>query len=289
MRELKISANPAHDKARLGDYLKGQLGFSASLVRKVKYGNVYLNGKAATMRDEVTSGDSILVCFPEEASEGIAPLDIPLEILYEDDCILAVNKPVDMPVHPSRGNHLPTLANAVLHYMKPPFVFRAVNRLDRDTSGIVVIAKDAYTAERLGCFMRQRRFEKIYLAIVTGIPAERTGRISAPIERMAPDSIKRTVRPDGKEAITDYEVIGVTEAGDAICRLHLHTGRTHQIRVHMAYIGHPLYSDFLYGKQIGSENYRLHCTSITFPHPVTEQPITISSEPDFLSPWNRYQ
>ena len=151
MRELKISANPAHDKARLGDYLQGQLGFSASLVRKVKYGNVYLNGKAATMRDEVTSGDSILVCFPEEASEGIAPLDIPLEILYEDDCILAVNKPVDMPVHPSRGNHLPTLANAVLHYMKPPFVFRAVNRLDRDTSGIVVIAKDAYTAERLGC------------------------------------------------------------------------------------------------------------------------------------------
>ena len=259
---------------KISDYMKSKLGFSSSLITKVKYGGVSLNGETVTMRATVRTGDEIQVAFPKEESENIEPINIPFDILYEDENILAVNKPKDIPTHPSRGNNLPTLANAVAAYMGKNFVFRAINRLDRGTSGIVIIAKNSYSAARLGKAMKERKINKTYIAKISGVPNLKEGRINAPIAREKEGELKRVVREDGKQAITDYKVMSITSDGNSICEVKLHTGRTHQIRVHMAYIGHPLVGDFLYGVE-GENGYSLTCSEISLPHPITSDIITI--------------
>lgn len=274
MERMLFTVDDINGEMKISDYLKSKLGFSSSLITKVKYGGVSLNEKVVTMRAAVNIGDKISVTFPKEESENIEPMNIPLEILYEDEYILALNKPKDMPTHPSKGNNLPTLANAVMHYMGKGFVFRAINRLDRGTSGIVIIAKNPLSAAKLGKAMKERKFSKIYTAVISGIPDLKEGRINAPIAREKEGELKRVVREDGKPAITDYKVIDVTDDGNAICEVKLHTGRTHQIRVHMAYIGHALVGDFLYGEENGN-GYSLNCSEISFPHPITNEMITV--------------
>lgn len=262
---------------KIRDYLKRRLGLSTALIAKVKYDNVLLNGEIVYMRATVQNGDVIDITLPDEDSENIEPMDIRLNVVYEDEHVIAVNKPKNMPVHPSRGNHLPTVANAVRHYVGHPFVFRAINRLDRDTSGIVLIAKDRLSGAKLYQAMKDRKFGKTYLAHVEGVPSENHGFINAPIAREAEGEMKRVVREDGKEALTEYEVRSVNPDGTSILKVTLHTGRTHQIRVHMAHIGHPLVNDFLYGTR--SENtYSLHCNSLSFPHPFTGEIITVTAE-----------
>ena len=263
---------------KIRDYLKHRLGLSTSLIGKVKYGGVILNGEAVHMRATVKDDDEIEITLPDEDSENIEPMDIPLEVVYEDDYLLAVNKPSNMPVHPSRGNHLPTVANAVRFYIGRPFVFRAVNRLDRDTSGIVLIAKDRLSGAKLYQSMKERKFTKTYLATIVGKPEDSHGFIDAPIIREAEGSIKRVVRADGKECLTEYKLISYDKENDtSVVRVTPHTGRTHQIRVHMAYIGHPLKNDFLYGER-GAETYSLHCASLSFPHPFTNEVITVEAQ-----------
>lgn len=248
-------------------------GLSVTLVKKAKMGGIFLNGTAVTVRAIVRSGDRVEIYLNDERSEGIPPMNIPLKVLYEDDDILAVDKSTNMPTHPSKGNNLPTLANAVMGYYGGNFVFRSVNRLDRDTSGIVIIAKNQISASALSSSMKQGMWHKKYHAVVEGIPEPKEGRIDAPIERVAEGNIKRCVRTDGKAAITDYKVI--EEYSDSsLCEISLLTGRTHQIRVHMAYIGHPLVSDFLYGRESEREYY-LRCVEISFPHPKTKEILVI--------------
>ena len=275
MENLKITIKNISGEIRLSDFLKKKIGFSTSLVTKVKFGGVRLNGSVVTMRATVKNGDTLQITFPEETSENIEPIPLPLNILFEDEHVLIVNKPADMPTHPSRGNSLPTLANAVSAYLGEPFVFRAINRLDRGTSGIVIIAKNPFSAAKLGRAMKERKINKKYIALISGVPSPKEDRITAPIAREIEGNIKRVVRDDGKEAITDYKVLSVTEDGNSICEIKLHTGRTHQIRVHMAYIGHPLVNDFLYGKEENGENYSLTCSEISFPHPLTDELTTI--------------
>ena len=269
------------EEMRISEYLRTRLGLSVTLIKRVKYGGVFLNGENVHMRATVQNGDRIEIRFPGEASEGIPPMDLPLEILYEDAHLIAVCKPRNMPTHPSKGNSLPTLANAVMHYFGEDFTFRAVTRLDRDTSGIVLIAKTQYAAARLSEDMKAGKFKKIYTAIVGGVPEEKEGRIDAPIRREREGEMRRIVAEDGKRAVTDYQVIQVRKDGNAVLSLRLHTGRTHQIRVHMAHIGHPLLGDFLYGMK-SEDGYFLHCREMEFPHPITGKILTIVSKPSFL-------
>lgn len=280
MAEKKIyTVSDVTGEMKIRDYLKSRIGFSTSLIAKVKYGGVILNGTAVHMRATVKNGDIIEVWLPSESSDGIEPIPIPLTVIYEDADILAVNKPKNMPVHPAKGNSLPTLASAVAAYLGVPTVFRAVNRLDRDTSGIVLIAKNQLASAKLARSMKSGEFCKKYTARVTGIPSPEEGIIDAPIEREAEGSIRRTVRQGGKPSQTKYRVISVDEDGNSLCEIELLTGRTHQIRVHFAHIGHPLLCDFLYGEKENGKTYELHCHELTFPHPTSGEMITLRCEP----------
>lgn len=280
MNEINSIANGCADGIRMSEYLRKCLGLSRTLVTKVKFGGVSLNGEVVTMRAVVRDGDTVNVRFPSESSEGIEPIDIPLDIIFEDEHILAVSKPTNMPTHPSRGNSLPTLANAVMNYYGCDFVFRAVTRLDRDTSGIVLIAKTQLAAAKLSSDMKAGKFRKIYTAIASGIPSEPNGRIDAPIRRECEGNMKRIVSPDGKRAVTEYKLLSELPSGDSLLEIELFTGRTHQIRVHLAHIGHALKGDFLYGERDDS-GYKLHCSKMIFPHPITGKMTTIISKPYF--------
>jgi len=267
-------------KMKIRDYLK-KIGFSTSLIAEVKVGGVFINGKNVHMRAEVENGDTVSVNLPCEKSSDIKSIDIKLDIVYEDEYILAVNKPRNMPVHPSRGNSLPTLAECVMSYYKGNFVFRAVNRLDRDTSGLVLIAKDPLTAAIMCKSIKAGGLKKKYLAILSTVPKEKEGEIDAPIERECEGNMKRVVCDNGKQSFTKYKIIKTLGDGRSVAEIEPITGRTHQIRVHMAYIGAPLYNDFLYGEKVSEGTYFLHCCELKFTHPITKSPCFLSAEPSF--------
>ena len=275
--ELHFTVNGVDGEMKIRDYLKSRLGFSTSLIAKVKYDNVLLNRVPVHMRATVKNGDEIAVHLPVEESEHITPVSLPIEVLYEDEHILAVNKPINMPTHPSRGNHLTTLAECVRAYLGHPFVFRAVSRLDRDTSGIVLIAKNQLSAAILSRHLRAGKFRKIYYATVVGIPSPHEGEINAPIAREKEGEIKRVVRKDGKPALTKYRVISINPDGGSTLELEAVTGRTHQLRVHLAHIGHPLKNDFLYGERVEGKTYYLHCGRLEFPHPGTGETMIVAT------------
>ena len=218
----------------------------------------------------------------EEASEHIAPVPLPLTIVYEDEDLLVLDKPPDMPIHPSMGNYENTLANALAYYYEQqerPFIFRCINRLDRDTSGLLIVAKNAYSSVVLSAQMKERHIHREYLAVVQGLAPER-GTIDAPIGRQPGSVIARCVDPvSGEPAITHYTRVAASPDGTySLMRIHLDTGRTHQIRVHMGHIGHPLPGDFLY-----CPDYRhfgrqpLHSHWLSFTHPVTGEEMTFTS------------
>ncbi len=279
MKTISYRANTVGDGINIKEFLSKSLGLSATLIKRVKYGGVFINGENVHMRATVRNGDTVTVEIRDKINESIAPIDIPLDIVYEDDFILAVNKPTNMPTHPSRGNTLPTLANAVCSYLGAEFVFRAVNRLDKGTSGLVLIAKDAITSAKLGKMMKERKISKKYEAVILGTPSPERGTVDAPIEREAPGGIKRCVSPSGKCAVTEYNVLAKSNNGTSLCEFIPHTGRTHQIRVHSSYIGHPLAGDEMYGGKSGS--YSLHCTEMSFRHPTLDREITLRSPSNF--------
>ena len=269
------------DKRNLKSFLLTEVGLSVSLLKKVKFTGLFVNGEKATVRKEIKQGDLVEIIFPNESSSEIEAIESSIKVVFEDEDILAVSKPTSMPVHPSKGNSLITLANAVMWYYRDRhFVFRAVNRLDRDTSGIVLIAKNREAAHKLSSAMKRGEFTKEYLSVVDGCPAPRVGTVNAKIAREREGEMKRVVREDGKHAVTHYEVIK-SDGLRSLVRIRLETGRTHQIRVHMAYIGHPLTRDFLYGNGGPGDTYSLHAEKLTIPHPRTGALITLIDDAPF--------
>lgn len=256
-------------------FLRKEQGYSAATMTALKYAEgITRNGLLLKAHDIIYTGDVIEIQLPVEKSD-IEPVQGVLDILYEDDYLLVINKPPFMPVHPTKTHRLDTLANIASYYLAQigeSYVFRALNRLDKDTSGCVIVAKDriAYSAVKSTVC-------KKYIALCEGIIPE-GGTISAPIGLKDGSTMVRCVRCDGAEAITHYETVEYRN-GHTLCELRLETGRTHQIRCHMSYIGHPLAGDDLYGGSVELiDRQALHCKEIEFTHHVSGKHIIIAAE-----------
>ena len=262
------------------DFLRKK-GFSRHILSSMKADKEALtrNGQRIGGREQLLAGDHFRVRLLETVdSDGIVPVSMPLSILYEDEDILVINKPADMPVHPSIGNYTNTLANGVAAYLDAKdehSPFRCINRLDRDTSGALILAKNAFSAAVLSTQMRNRQIRRTYLAVVEGITPP-NGTISAPISRVDDSVIERHVDfLRGEPAVTHYERLEVKNE-HSLLEIHLETGRTHQIRVHMGYIGHPLPADYLYHPVYDCfKRQPLHSLQLEFRQPVTDKPMCL--------------
>ena len=282
IRELKYNIKECDAGKNVGELLKRKLSVSARLLPELKRsGGILLDGKNVTVREKVAAGQVLAIVISEEKpSENVVPMNLPVHVIYEDEDLIAVSKPKDMPVHPSAHNYDNTLGNAIMYYYKGEnFVFRPITRLDRDTTGIVLVAKNKLSATVMSEDMKEGRIKKSYLALLSQIPKDDVGVVDEPIARCPDSVIKRMVSPDGKSALTEYEIIEKRADKSAVALVRPITGRTHQIRVHMAHIGCPLKYDYLYGEEIRGKTLFLHCTAVTFPHPVTREEMTISCPP----------
>lgn len=260
---------------RIEQYLRRH-GYSRQNLTELKkmQESVLVNGVWYYLTQTLIPGDKLVIRIQEtDVSEKIPPTDIPLNILYEDEDILVVNKPAGMPIHPSMNNYHYSLANACAYYYQQqgkPFVFRCTNRLDRDTSGVTVIAKHMVSSNILSSYAYKHQVEREYLAIARGSVTPGFGTISAPLSRKEGSVIERVVDFEhGERAVTHYKVID-EKNGHSLVSLHLETGRTHQIRIHMKYLGFPLIGDYLYNPDMEFiDRQALHSHSLRFAHPIT--------------------
>ena len=251
--------------------------------------SILLNGKWEYMSTRLNDGDCLFIHFEEtEGSENIVATNLPLSICYEDEDILVVNKPADMPIHPSMNNYDNTLANAVCHYYQTqgiPYTFRCVNRLDRDTTGLTILAKHLISSAILNSEVSVRGISREYLAIVKGF-TEDEGTVNAPIGRKEGSTIERQIDVlHGETAITHYKRLAYQD-GLSLISLKLETGRTHQIRVHFSWLSHPLAGDSLYGGHTDIiARHALHCAVLRFNRPADHEPRRVQSPlpEDFLA------
>ncbi|MDF9409591.1 RluA family pseudouridine synthase [Pelotomaculum isophthalicicum JI] len=260
--------------------MQKNLGFSRTTIRKLKrLSGVVVNGQAAYLNKRLQEGDQISVNLRFEEYTNVLPQPIPIEIAYEDEHLLIVNKPHNMLVHPLKHEPENTLANAILYHFdnNTEPVFRPLSRLDRNTSGLVVVAKHAHAGFRLAQQLSSGELWREYLAVVGGFLEQESGSIDLPIGRCKDSKVKRMVCPDGRRAITYYQVKQYL-ADSTLARLRLVTGRTHQIRVHMSHIGHPLVGDALYGGRMeGINRQALHCCRVGMKHPITGNELIIDA------------
>jgi 23S rRNA pseudouridine1911/1915/1917 synthase len=255
------------------------LNFSRRLSKKLELSDrLYINGRVAKLNKSVSTGDMLSIEFDEDEDEYDA-VDIPIDIVYEDNDLLVVNKPPYIVVHPTKSHQNNTIANGVAFYFKQKSIkrkVRLVNRLDMNTSGIVIIAKHPYAHNELANQMKSNSVDKYYYAIVDGIIKDDKGTINEPIARLNPEDIIRVVHPSGKECITHY-IVEKRFNYMTLVKLKLETGRTHQIRVHMKFIGHPIIGDTLYGKESEQiTRQALHCYEMKFKQPITREELLIT-------------
>ena len=283
MLELKHTATRA---GRLSSFLREEMAMSAGLINRLKWHEkILVNGKPEHTDYAVQIGDTITILldapqiqYPAEQGD--------LTILYEDEHILAVDKPAGMLIHPSRSKNTGTLANFVLGYYEKTgqtCAFHPLTRLDRDTFGVVLLAKNSH----ISALLQASDLQKTYHAVTFGGPDEDTGVIDAPIARKPLPSLLREIREDGKPSVTEYAVL---ERNGKLCKLKLRpiTGRTHQLRLHCAYMGYPILGDPQYGTEesiafsdgVGVKTQLLCAKMLEFTHPVTGEPVTITSKLD---------
>ena len=258
------------------DFLIKQCLFSRRILKAIKQdGCILLNGKKVTVREQLHMGDQLKVIFPEE-EKGLElyPKAVPLDIIYEDDAILVINKQRGIPVIPSRHYNKETIAHGLLYYYEEKglhYTVHVVTRLDRNTSGLMLVAKHRYSHSLLSKLQRDGEVKRAYTAFVEGEMLKKKGTINVPIGRNPQSIVERMVREDGQRAITHYEVVEKYETFSVV-KVLLETGRTHQIRVHFSYLGHPLVGDDLYGGSTEKlKRQGLHCDTLSFYHPFSHE------------------
>lgn len=261
------------------DIVYGRLDLSRGLLRRMKRGGgIYLNGQRDYLTRRVVAGDVIQIIFFDEKTK-MEPENIPLNIVYEDDYLVIVNKEAGMPVHPTGAYQEGTLANALAHHWETIGLHtkvRLVHRIDKDTSGLIMVAKEPYTLQKLLQQLSRQELVREYLAIVEGPMSKPQGVLTMAIGRSMDHGVKRAVSEEGKEARTVYEVLHVTPAA-TLLRASLESGRTHQIRVHFASLGHPVLGDPLYSQgEPGITGQALHAWRLEFVHPRTGQGHTVT-------------
>ncbi|WP_455501994.1 RluA family pseudouridine synthase [Gemmiger sp.] len=276
MTVLRYTVPPENDGCKLGLFLRMQ-GVTAGLIKSVKYDGdgFFADDRPARTNELVHAGQCIRFALPPEHDTSVVPQPVPFSVAYEDEFTAVLDKPAGIAVHPTLNYPDGTLANGWLYRLRQQGkdgIFRPVNRIDKNTSGLVLCAQNAFAAPLLA-----GSAHKCYLAIVQGTLPLGPGRVEAPIARRGDSIIGRCVRADGKYSLTEYTVLAAG-CGHSLLACTPRTGRTHQIRVHMAYIGHPLAGDTLYG---GSDarisRHALHCGVITFVHPLTKEHIRVES------------
>ena len=281
----ELTAATEHAGVRLDAFLSADGALTRSqAARLIAEGRVRVNGKPAAKSARLSGGETVTVDVPQLRETAVPPQDIPLDVVYEDDDVIVVNKPTGLVVHPAPGHPDGTLVNALLHHCgdslsgiggeKRPGI---VHRIDRDTSGLIIAAKNDAAHLALSAQLKDHSLSRTYECLVTGNMKQDSGTVDAPIGRSSADRKKMAVVPTGRRAVTHWEVVarypGVTHL-----RCRLETGRTHQIRVHMAYIGHPILGDTVYGAKKpvpGLTGQCLHATGLRFIHPRTGEPVEL--------------
>ena len=281
----ELTAATEHAGVRLDAFLSADGALTRSqAARLIAEGRVRVNGKPAAKSARLSGGETVTVDVPQLRETALPPQDIPLDVVYEDDDVIVVNKPTGLVVHPAPGHPDGTLVNALLHHCgdslsgiggeKRPGI---VHRIDRDTSGLIIAAKNDAAHLALSAQLKDHSLSRTYECLVTGNMKQDSGTVDAPIGRSSADRKKMAVVPTGRRAVTHWEVVarypGVTHL-----RCRLETGRTHQIRVHMAYIGHPILGDTVYGAKQpvpGLTGQCLHAAGLRFVHPRTGEPVEL--------------
>ena len=281
----ELTAATEHAGVRLDAFLSADGALTRSqAARLIAEGRVRVNGKPAAKSARLSGGETVTVDVPQLRETALPPQDIPLDVVYEDDDVIVVNKPTGLVVHPAPGHPDGTLVNALLHHCgdslsgiggeKRPGI---VHRIDRDTSGLIIAAKNDAAHLALSAQLKDHSLSRTYECLVTGNMKQDSGTVDAPIGRSSADRKKMAVVPTGRRAVTHWEVVarypGVTHL-----RCRLETGRTHQIRVHMDYIGHPILGDTVYGAKKpvpGLTGQCLHATGLRFIHPRTGEPVEL--------------
>ena len=296
MKEYHLTVEEDHDNERIDRYVCDVLAdLSRSYIQKlIENGNITISGgKKVKSSLKVSAGDRVSVITPDAVIPDIVPENIELDILYEDSDVLVVNKPKGMVVHPAPGHYEHTLVNAVMYHCKNNLsgingVMRPgiVHRIYKDTSGSVIVCKNDFSHEKIAAQLEDHSIKREYIAMVTGVIDENDGRIEKPIGRSSSDRKKMSIQPSGKRAVTHYKVEKRFK-GFTLVRCTLETGRTHQIRVHMASIGHPVAGDNVYGNgtktPVLTNGQALHAQILGFIHPRTGLYIeTIAPVPQYF-------
>lgn len=285
MSTLEKCVEKSFEGRKIREYLKEEMGLSSRLIRGAAIDKrILVNNNPVKMNYVLKENDNILINLIKKESQNIEPEKMELDIVYEDKDIIVVNKRPNMVVHPTKRYQSGTLANGLLYYFRETnqnCIVRLVSRLDMDTSGLIIIAKNQYAHMELSKEMQQNNIEKRYLTIVHGHMEEMQGTIDKPIYRPEEEgNMKRVVDDRGQRSITHYKVVERLKDADLVECL-LETGRTHQIRVHLSSLGHPIYGDTLYGDESDSEiipRQALHAYGLNFKSPRTKKPLELRAE-----------